>query len=456
VNTLKLTLLSLVAVAFTGCGSSIKKADISATADPSAEAAKLEEDINSGYAQQFDVLAPDDFKRARERLADAKKEIGTDTKQDKILDDLRYGRAYFNRASYHARSRRPAVEGILAARQEALTAGARKYSSSRKELDKLDEDVQDASGDFAKNFSPKEYSKTQQGYMDIELTAIQNTHLSQADAFINGAIDKRASRYTPKLLVEAQKSLRNAANAIAADRRNPDGFKAAVEKANYDANLLNDVLTTARQGKGLSESAATRIVLANKKVETLTSELNEVRGKVGKQAAEMRNASAKVRIQNAMEQARTSIDPNEAEAFQQGDRLLFRLKGMNFTSGRAELPPKSLSLLSNIGSIVSELNPKEVIISGHTDSTGSAKINERLSKERAEAVAEYFKTSGLEDSVEVQSVGHGFKKPIASNKTVEGRAQNRRVDIEVLPAETGENVDVEMRRANDPANSETY
>lgn len=452
-KTLKLTLISLSlsfsAVAFTGCGSSIKKADIPATADPAAEITKLENDIQSGYARHIDVLAPDDFERAEKHLKKAKQTVGSDRRQEKILDDLRYARAYYNRASWRAESRRPLITGILEARENALNAGARHFSDSRKELAKLDKKLKSASDDFARELSPREYSEAQKGYMDLELNAIQNTHLSQADSIINGAIDKNAQRYTPKILTQAQKSLREAANAIAANRHNPEKFKSYVTKANEDAGLLRDILNTTRQGDSrISEAAATRIVLANRKVESLSSELEQVRGTAGEQAMAMREASARLRIQNAMERARTSIDPAQAEAFQQGDKLLFRLKGLNFSVNRAELPPSSLGLLADVRSIITELHPKEITVTGHTDSTGSAQLNDRLSKERAQAVAEYLQTSGGFENTLIKAEGMGFRQPIANNRTSEGRAQNRRVDIVVVP--TGADaIDVDLQRASE-------
>ncbi|WP_434360604.1 OmpA family protein [Parasalinivibrio latis] len=69
-----------------------------------------------------------------------------------------------------------------------------------------------------------------------------------------------------------------------------------------------------------------------------------------------------------------------------------------------------------------------VVLTGHTDSTGPEKVNVRISKERAEAVAKYLEANGVAaDRITVK--GEGEANPVASNKTAEGRAQNRRVDI---------------------------
>ncbi len=74
----------------------------------------------------------------------------------------------------------------------------------------------------------------------------------------------------------------------------------------------------------------------------------------------------------------------------------------------------------------------EVIIAvGHTDSVGSDAYNQKLSVKRAEAVKAYLVTKGIEKN-RVYTEGKGEKQPVADNKTPEGRAKNRRVEIEVV------------------------
>ncbi len=70
----------------------------------------------------------------------------------------------------------------------------------------------------------------------------------------------------------------------------------------------------------------------------------------------------------------------------------------------------------------------KVSIIGHTDSVGSEAYNQRLSEYRAQAVANYFKHMGIDES-RLMMEGQGEKRPVANNDTVEGRDQNRRVEI---------------------------
>ena len=81
-------------------------------------------------------------------------------------------------------------------------------------------------------------------------------------------------------------------------------------------------------------------------------------------------------------------------------------------------------------------NPNQTaIISGHTDSTGDANYNEKLSQRRADAVKEAIIQEGVE-AERLQSKGYGETRPIADNATKEGRAQNRRVEAEIYTSPT--------------------
>jgi OOP family OmpA-OmpF porin len=72
-----------------------------------------------------------------------------------------------------------------------------------------------------------------------------------------------------------------------------------------------------------------------------------------------------------------------------------------------------------------------VVIEGHTDSVGTAAYNKKLSQQRAESVKKYMVEKGGIDANRLKAQGFGMDKPIASNKTKEGRQQNRRVEAAV-------------------------
>ncbi len=102
-----------------------------------------------------------------------------------------------------------------------------------------------------------------------------------------------------------------------------------------------------------------------------------------------------------------------------------------FDFDKSVLKPEGRAKLDDLISKMSGLNLEVVIAVGHTDSVGTDAYNQRLSVRRAEAVKSYLVSKGVEKN-RVYTEGKGEKQPVADNKTAEGRAKNRRVEIEVV------------------------
>ena len=103
-----------------------------------------------------------------------------------------------------------------------------------------------------------------------------------------------------------------------------------------------------------------------------------------------------------------------------------------FDSGKATLQPGGRTKLRDLAEILARYPRTVVTITGNTDSRGSDELNDRLAKERAEAVADELIANGVNPS-RILTAGAGASNPVATNTTPEGRQQNRRVDIVVRP-----------------------
>jgi OOP family OmpA-OmpF porin len=102
-----------------------------------------------------------------------------------------------------------------------------------------------------------------------------------------------------------------------------------------------------------------------------------------------------------------------------------------FDFDKAVLKPEGKAKLDDLIGKIKGINLEVIIAVGHTDDIGTDAYNQKLSVKRAESVKAYLVSKGIEQN-RVYTEGKGEKQPIASNKTAEGRAKNRRVEIEVV------------------------
>ncbi|MEP6634369.1 MAG: OmpA family protein [Luteimonas sp.] len=116
-----------------------------------------------------------------------------------------------------------------------------------------------------------------------------------------------------------------------------------------------------------------------------------------------------------------------------GDNIILNLPdGITFDFGKSNLKPQFYPALDGVASTLAQYNQTIVEIVGHTDSVGSDDANQRLSEARAQSVGNYLMGRGLmRERFELEGMGERY--PIADNNTDSGRAQNRRVEIRVVP-----------------------
>lgn len=139
-------------------------------------------------------------------------------------------------------------------------------------------------------------------------------------------------------------------------------------------------------------------------------------------------AEAAAQIQNATVEKVT--DANDLTAV----KVTFD-SGLMFDTNKYNLKADAKANLEKFAKVLKEFSDADVAIFGHTDSTGNDNINDPLSLNRANAVADYLKSNGVADT-QIKSVeGKGSREPVADNATVEGRAENRRVEVFLYASE---------------------
>lgn len=106
------------------------------------------------------------------------------------------------------------------------------------------------------------------------------------------------------------------------------------------------------------------------------------------------------------------------------------LRNIFFDIGKSTLTNASNAELDRLVDLLKDVPQLKIEISGHTDNTGSAALNETLSQKRAEAVVSYLKNNGI-NAQRMTAIGYGSSHPIESNATADGRQQNRRTEFEI-------------------------
>lgn len=107
------------------------------------------------------------------------------------------------------------------------------------------------------------------------------------------------------------------------------------------------------------------------------------------------------------------------------------LRNIFFDVGRATLRSESNAELDRLVKLLKDVPSLKVEISGHTDNTGSASLNDKLSQDRADAVVNYLKGKGIAAN-RLTSKGYGSNQPVASNNNAQGRQENRRTEFEII------------------------
>ena len=134
--------------------------------------------------------------------------------------------------------------------------------------------------------------------------------------------------------------------------------------------------------------------------------------KKAKELAELENA-----------QVETVVDINGLKAI----KVTFD-SGILFATNSATLSAESKEALKQFANGIADMPETNLTIYGHTDNTGTLEVNQRVSKNRANAVEKYLKSCGIaSDRMTAEGLAYDF--PVASNDTEEGRAQNRRVEV---------------------------
>ena len=375
----------------------------------------------------------------------------------------------------NALSRRTSVSAVLAAAAVLLFLGA--CAGTKPEPVELTDArlaLQDARSAGAAQYAAEKLAAAQ-----AHLVTAENTFKADVDAAIHYARLADSEARTARYQAEARKA-RLALDSGAKRRAELEvavrdaEIKALAVRARTDAERARfESEARAREERGRSEAAATAREAtqraADERVRELQARLDAERHKSAEtqQQAQIDALKAQIEEQKKLtdEQvaaARRAADEERARADEarkqaaerekaQGD-LLVRLQqieqsvrveprgivltlpgGVYFESSRSDVKPGARERLARIGQALAGASDRKILVEGHTDSTGSAEFNMKLSELRAESVKAVLVENAVSPD-RIETHGYASTKPVASNGTPAGRSQNRRVEVVVQGA----------------------
>ncbi len=419
-----------------GCSSDPKVNEFPSTANPEVEMRQVDEHLSQGKADQIDILSSKNFlaaKAARDAAAEARSK---NKDQTVVLHQIALAQAYLDQGTRVAEFSGPLLKEPLEARADAIKARSQEYLSV--EMQNADEHFQSLAAQLENKRSLKipqsDLQSMESSYRDIELRSIKHAKLDSAISTLTMAEQEGAKKLTPKTLLWAQKILAQSEAVISTHRHD----QTLVDQASMEATLAsNRLLMMVRRTKGMSsndyETTALQIEKNEARADRTLEDLESTDSQLARVKDQNQQLKSDIGQSRQFDSVRKQFTTEEADVYKVEDKLLLRLKGLSFKKNNSTIETTSYSLLSKVQQVISETSPSQIIIEGHTDSIGGQKLNQDLSLKRAQSVQEYLVSQNTVSSNQVSATGLGYTKPISTNKTAEGRAQNRRVDIILVP-----------------------
>jgi outer membrane protein OmpA-like peptidoglycan-associated protein len=425
----------------------VNPGNISLTTNPVDATDTFADDLFYAKNQRLDVLAPQNFAKAVEILAQAQAGRKNGLTGEQILLLVSKGRAYLDRASDIAARSSRVMAKVLKARDLAIQAGADQCGTQLASLDsqfkvdsyKVEDRIPLEDGAL---------SSLQLNYQELEKNSVVKSQLNETKDILAKAEKKNSKVAKTKDYKEAQDKLNQARAMISSDCRghvqttavqaSRDSLQAAqhvfkladssgkVKKPTRAQQISSDIEKRLKESAD-PEADSSAIPVDSERSVASTEPITG--GEIGAIVAQTDPKQKKERLHVGLEKARAELAKEEADVYVQGNSLVIRLKAINFPPGKAELPPDAIESLSKVKDVLQQMKGDKFIVEGHTDNVGNNQTNKILSQGRAEAVSEYFVSSKSAEPYQVNSIGYGDEQPIADNKTEEGRSLNRRVDI---------------------------
>ncbi len=465
---------------FACAGQQLEVEPIAKSENPQELINKLDNEVAVARKNQVNMLAPTWFGEAETSLNEAKTALDQGGELQKIFNSVANGRAQLARAEEISKISKMTLPEAIQRRNLAREAGAanlgKEYIAAEEQFLRLTRAIERDN----LNYANRNEARVSELFSNLELRAIKIKTLGEVRSLLRLAAKQDATELAPESYAIAQKKLVEADAFITQNPYAKEKMHKMATDALFYARRLLEVMKQSEKLQNMQPEPITvwvegmlhkttgmlaapdmrdqsfdkqmENILASieahkadndfmvKKSKDQQDEINRLQNKIAsleglskKQKIEKERLLAEKRFNEQLSSVQGFFEPSEAEVYKKENQVIIRLKAMNFPVGQSVIMPNNYMLLSKVQRTIRLFGEPDVIIGGHTDSTGSEGLNEVLSQQRAEAVRQYFVANATIPYEKIIAVGYGSMRPIASNSTEAGRAMNRRIDITIAP-----------------------
>jgi OOP family OmpA-OmpF porin len=443
------------------CASSQPKLTQQQILDQYPQVAQLESAVKNSKSNGAELFAPESYDSVSDSLESAMN-AAHNNKQEKANEAAAEGLNIIDKLDSDTQKSRELLNEVVSARQRAISAGVitlqvDKLTEMDKKLKKASALIENDKIEDAKQLR----AELIEGYTQLELSTLKMGTAELAKSAITNAKQQDAKKYAPKTLAEAEETLALAVSILEADRTQTDMADAEAMNAKWLAEKSSSITETVKdferhdystedivlwyqdQLNTVNEPIGGQLAFNKSNDEMVQSfktnvkQLKATEIEYSEQLAltEMER-SAMLQKESArkekFEEVQAMFTAKEANVYRQRQNVLISAHGFSFPSGQSEIQTDNFPLMNKIIRAIKIFPDSRIEISGHTDSTGSDNINQSISQARAENVAKFLVEVGEIPKSRIKTLGYGESRPVAANKTAKGRAENRRVEINII------------------------
>ncbi len=461
-------------------GRQLEVESISRSEHPQELINKLDGEIALARNENINVLAPTWFARAETSLNESKRLLDEGAELARIFDNIATGQAELTRANKIAEVSRATLVEVIEARELARNAGAtglgKDYNEAEEGFLKLTQAIENENLGYAQ----RNQAEVTEKFRQLEIRAIKVQTIGEVRNLLRAAEKQKTDRIAPKsygaakqklaevdtfitenpyqkeqmsllaneALFLARRHMQIAKETLNIQQMTPEQIALKMEEILYQTSIqlaapdMRDQ-PLERQLDNISATISAQRAdhdFTTKKIKEQQLEVTDLQQKIasleGQSRQQQEHLMAEKQLNQLFSEVRGYFEPQEAEVYKRENQLIIRLKTIQFPVGQSVIMPDNYALLSKVQRAIRAFGEPDVIIGGHTDSTGPEPLNEHLSQQRAEAVRQYLVANDILPFDKIISVGYGSMRPLASNSTEKGRAMNRRIDVTISP--TGE------------------